>query len=50
VGAELRFALAAVASLPHHPAQARSSLADICARHRVSKVIDGARPRAPVAD
>jgi hypothetical protein len=42
---DLRFALAAVTALPHHPELARRRLADICARHDVPNVIG--LPAAP---
>jgi hypothetical protein len=36
---ELRVAMEAVSALPHHPAHARSCLADVCARHGLADVI-----------
>ena len=35
----VRFAVAAVGALPHHPEAAKRQLADICARHDVQDVI-----------
>ena len=35
----VRFAVAAVAALPHHPEAAKRQLADICAHHDVQDVI-----------
>lgn len=36
---ELRVALDAVTLLPHHPDDARRHLADVCARHGLTRVI-----------
>ncbi len=36
---DVRFALAAVTALPHHPELAKRQLADLCARHDVQNVI-----------
>lgn len=41
---DVRFALAAITALPHHPELAKRQLADICARHNLQPVIGLSAP------